>query len=53
MTKQRSKAEFLNSIQVERRRLERNFGNLTEIDMTRPGVVGKWSVKDVLAHLVA
>ena len=53
MTKQKSKAEFLNDIQVERKRLERNLNNLTAIDMTQQGVVGEWSVKDVLAHLVA
>jgi len=53
MTKQKSKNELLNDIQVERRRLERNLDDLTELDMTRPGAVGEWSVKDVIAHLMA
>ena len=53
MSKQKSKAELLNDIQVERRRLEKNLDGLSELDMTRPGAVGEWSVKDVLAHLVA
>jgi uncharacterized protein (TIGR03083 family) len=53
MTKQRSKAELLKDIQVERTRLEQTLSTLTPKDMTRPGVVGAWSVKDVLAHLAA
>jgi hypothetical protein len=53
MAKQKSKAELLNDILVERTRLERNLDNLTEMEMTQPGVVGEWSIKDVLAHLTA
>jgi hypothetical protein len=53
MTKQRSKAELLKDIQVEHARLDRVLSTLTAEDMTHPGVVGVWSVKDVLAHLAA
>lgn len=53
MSKQKSKAELINDIKIERRRLERNLDGLTELNMTQPGAVGEWSVKDVLAHLVA
>jgi uncharacterized protein (TIGR03083 family) len=53
MAKQKSKAELLDDIQAERRRLEAALDGLDEMDMTRQGVVGEWSVKDVLAHLVA
>jgi hypothetical protein len=53
MAKQTSKAQLLKDIQTERRRLEKNISALSEEDMTRPGVTGSWSVKDILAHLVA
>jgi hypothetical protein len=53
MPKQKFKAELLNDIQVERKRLEGNLDNLTEMEMTQGGVIVDWSIKDVLAHLVA
>lgn len=53
MIKQKSKAELLKDIQVERRRLENTIAALPKEDMTRSGVVGEWSVKDILAHLAA
>lgn len=53
MGKHRNKAELLEDIQVQRRRLEANLAVLTQAEMRAPGVVGTWSVKDVLAHLVA
>jgi len=46
-----SKALALEKLQTERRRLEQNLAQLSENDMLQPGVVGEWSVKDVLAHL--
>jgi len=52
MTKQTSRAQLLNDIQVERRRLEQNLAVLTRKEMLKRRVVGEWSVKDVLAHLV-
>jgi len=53
MAKQKSKNELLTDIQTAHRRLERTLDGLSETELTRPGVVGKWSVKDVLAHLTA
>ncbi len=47
----KSKAGILHQLQTERRRLERNVSQLDPQDMLKPGVVGEWSVKDVLAHL--
>jgi hypothetical protein len=53
MTKQLTKPQLLKDIQAERRRLEHLLSNLEPEQMILPGVVGTWSVKDVLAHLVA
>jgi uncharacterized protein (TIGR03083 family) len=47
----KSKAHILKRLQAERRRLEQSLASLSPDDMLRPGVVGEWSVKDVLAHL--
>jgi len=48
-----SKDQLLKDIYTERRRLEKNLSSLSEEDMMQPGVVGTWSVKDILVHLVA
>jgi hypothetical protein len=53
MAKQKSKVDLLKDIQTERRQLEKMLSTLAEEDMLQPGVVGEWSVKDILAHLVA
>lgn len=53
MTKQQSKAELLKDIESEHRRLESTLAALTNKAMTRRGVVGDWSVKDILAHMSA
>ncbi len=53
MSKQVSKDQLLKDISTERRRLEKNLSTLDEKDMLQPGVTGTWSVKDILAHLVA
>jgi hypothetical protein len=53
MAKQTSKKQLLKDIYTERRRLEKNLAVLSEEDMLEPGVTGNWSVKDILAHLVA
>lgn len=46
------KEQMLVSIETERRRLEKNLANFTEQEMIEPGVIGEWSIKDILAHLV-
>lgn len=53
MAKQKSKIELLNDILTARRRLEKILNGLSDTELTRPGVIGEWSVKDVLAHLTA
>jgi hypothetical protein len=44
---------MLDRIRTERRRLELNLAEVPAYDMQTPGVIGGWSVKDVLVHLVA
>jgi hypothetical protein len=48
----RDKEGILDHIQSERRRLEKNLSDLSDQEMLETGVVGDWSVKDLLAHLV-
>jgi hypothetical protein len=48
------KAELLQEIGVERRKLDALLKQLTPRKMTQPGAtLAGWSVKDILAHLVA
>ena len=51
MAQQRTKTFIIERFHTERRRLERNLSSLTPEQMLQPGVAGKYSVKDVLAHL--
>jgi uncharacterized damage-inducible protein DinB len=53
MVKQTSKEQLLRDIYTERRWLEKNLFALSAEEMIQPGVNGIWSVKDILAHLVA
>lgn len=53
MTKQTSKDQLLKDIHVERNRLEKLLSTLAKTDMEQTGMTGVWSVKDILAHLVA
>jgi hypothetical protein len=53
MTQRKTKAQLVERLQTERRRLEQNLARLTAEQMVQPGVVGAWSTKDVLAHLAA
>ena len=53
MAKQTGRAELIQAIQAERARLEHNLSAISFTDMTLPGVVGIWSIKDILAHLAA
>lgn len=47
----RSKEQIVYRLQAERKRLEQTLAGLSQEEMLQPGVVGEWSVKDVLAHL--
>jgi hypothetical protein len=52
MPRPTSKDDLLAAIDKERGALEAFLETLTPKQMIEPGVVGEWSVKDVLAHLV-
>ncbi|NLE50604.1 MAG: ClbS/DfsB family four-helix bundle protein [Chloroflexi bacterium] len=47
------KNELIADIQAARERLLKAIDGLTDDQMMRPGVVGIWSVKDTLGHIVA
>jgi hypothetical protein len=51
MAGSRSKSHILEQLAAERTRLEQTLASLTPEEMMEGGVVGRWSVKDVLAHL--
>jgi hypothetical protein len=51
MTDPATKAELLECTRSEHRRLEAALAGISEPDMLRPGVVGEWSIKDILAHI--
>ena len=48
-----SKKAFIDDAQAKYQTLKALLADLTEAQLTRPGVCGKgkWSVKDMLAHL--
>ncbi len=48
-----NKAELLDDIRREHERLEKLVAQLGEDQLAAPGVVGDWSVKDILAHITA
>ncbi len=54
MARFKNKAELIKDIEVEHQLLKETLESLGTKQMTRPGVCakGKWSVKDILAHLV-
>ncbi len=51
MPRPTSKAQLLDAIATEHAALQNQLSALTPEQMSQPGVVGEWSVKDVLAHL--
>ena len=52
MPRPASKLDLLAAIEKEQGALEMLLETLTPEQMTEPGIVGEWSVKDVLAHLI-
>ena len=48
-----TKAEILHDIRAEWLLLEHQLSGLTEAQMTAPGAIADWSIKDTLAHLSA
>ena len=53
MIKQTNKEQLLQDIRIQHRRLKKTLAALSVEDMLQPGVTGRWSVKDLLAHLTA
>ncbi|HSO26452.1 MAG TPA: ClbS/DfsB family four-helix bundle protein [Anaerolineales bacterium] len=52
MPKPSTQQELLAAISKERQALEKQLAGLTPEQMTQPGVMAEWSIKDILAHLV-
>jgi hypothetical protein len=51
MPEPKTKYRVIQRLHAERRRLEANLARLTPEQLVQPDVVGKYSIKDVLAHL--
>jgi hypothetical protein len=52
MPRPSTKYALLEAIEIERTALEGLLSGLSPEQMSEPGTVGEWSVKDVLAHLL-
>lgn len=52
MPRANNKKQLLEDIETEGKALEQLLASLSPAQMTQPGIVGEWSVKDVLAHLL-
>lgn len=52
MPRPTTKKQLLEAIEVERKALEKFLDELSPAQLTQPGLVGEWSAKDVLAHLI-
>jgi len=52
MPKATTKQQLMDDAQTERAKLETLLATLTPEQMTHPNIVGEWSAKDVLAHLI-
>jgi len=46
-----TKTELVEQIKAERERLENTLANFNPEQMTQPGVMGEWSIKDILGHI--
>jgi hypothetical protein len=52
MSRAATKKQLLEDMEVEHKALEQLLAGLTPEQITQPGIVGEWSAKDVLAHLL-
>jgi uncharacterized protein (TIGR03083 family) len=52
MSRSFTKAQLMEDARRERAALEKLLEKLSPEEMVRPGALGDWSVKDVLAHLI-
>src|SRR5260370_37345932 len=53
MAEQMDKASILNELRSKYAALEAILAPLDEAQLTTPGVIGDWSIKDILAHITA
>src|SRR3989442_6753194 len=53
MAEQMDKASILDELRSKYVALEALLAPLDEAQMTTPGVIGDWSIKDILAHITA
>jgi uncharacterized protein (TIGR03083 family) len=53
MAEQMDKASILNELRSKYAALEAILAPLDEAQLTTPGVIGGWSIKDILAHVTA
>ncbi len=51
MREPQGKAEVLEHVRATHQPLDDMLASLDDVQMTRPGVNGEWSVKDMLAHI--
>src|SRR5512142_1487199 len=51
MTKHTTKASLMEDIRVQRRRLEKNLAGISPEELCQP-IIGDWSAKDIMAHLI-
>jgi hypothetical protein len=52
MPRPTTKKQLLDAMEAEGKALEQLLANLSPAQMTQPGIVGEWSIKDILAHLL-
>ena len=52
MPRPTTKKQLLETIEIEQKALEGLLAGLSPAQMIQPGVMGEWSVKDALAHLI-
>ncbi|MEK6572795.1 MAG: ClbS/DfsB family four-helix bundle protein [Chloroflexota bacterium] len=48
-----NKSELISTLEASRKTLLVTIDGLSDEEMTRPGAMGDWSVKDLLSHLTA
>jgi hypothetical protein len=53
MTQEMSKSRLMDLIRIEREALDEILVGLDETQLLKPSFAGNWSVKDILAHILA
>lgn len=53
MDEQLNKSNIVSQMQIERRAFEATLGQVSESRMTTEAIIDAWTVKDILAHIIA